>query len=55
MKLQRASIEALRNKGVGEVIFRAGTRGSAERVSVLYRRLGGEDFGQLYRLDLSKY
>jgi hypothetical protein len=54
MKLQRASIEALRRKGVTEVVGRAGTVGSGPRLGIAYRRLGFEDAGQLYRLDLAK-
>jgi hypothetical protein len=53
MKLQRASIEALRAKGVTEVFGRAGTRGSGPRLGVAFRRLGFEDAGQLYRLELA--
>lgn len=54
MKLQRASIEALRAKGVTEVFGRAGIRGSGPRLGAAYRRLGFEDAGQLYRLALAK-
>lgn len=53
VRLQKASIDALKRKGCDEVILRAGIRGSAGgRIASLYRRLGAEDFGQLYRLDL---
>jgi GNAT superfamily N-acetyltransferase len=51
-RLQRACIDALRRRGVDEVIMRAGVRGSGPRLGVLYRRFGAEEFGQLYRLDL---
>lgn len=51
MKLQRASIEALRERGVGEVFFRAGTRGNGPKMGALYRRLGAEPFGQLFKLE----
>jgi hypothetical protein len=54
MKLQRASIEALRRKGATEVLARAGIRGSGPRLGAAYRRLGFEDVGQLYRLDLAE-
>jgi hypothetical protein len=54
MRLQRASIEALRGKGVTEVFSRAGTRGSGPRLGAVYRRLGFEDAGQLYRRDLAE-
>jgi hypothetical protein len=52
MKLQRASLAALRERGVDEVVMRAGHRGSGPRLGTIYRRLGAEDFGHLYRLEL---
>jgi hypothetical protein len=52
MKLQRASIAALRERGVGEVFMLAGPRGEGPRMSSLYRRLGGEDCGQFFRMRL---
>jgi hypothetical protein len=52
MKLQRASIERLRTRGVSEVFMRAGVRGSGPRLGTMYRRLGAEPFGELYRLGL---
>lgn len=52
MKLQRASTEGLRGKGVGELFLRAGVRGSGPKMGALYRRLGAEDFGQLFKLEL---
>jgi len=52
MRLQRASLEALKAKGVSQVLMRAGVRGSGPKLGVFYRRLGAEDFGQLYSLDL---
>jgi len=54
MRLQRAALEALRERGVDEVIMRAGHRGSGPRLGTIYRRLGAEDFGQLYRLELGE-
>jgi GNAT superfamily N-acetyltransferase len=53
MKLQRAALAALRERGVDEVIMRAGHRGSGPRLGTFYRRLGAEDFGQLYKLELN--
>jgi hypothetical protein len=53
MKLQRASIEALRRKGVTEVFGKAGVRGSGPRLGAAFRRMGFEDAGQLYRLNLA--
>ena len=52
LKLQRASITALHERGVGEVFMLAGPRGDGPRMGSLYRRLGAEDSGQLFRLKL---
>lgn len=52
LKLQRASVAALKARGVDELFLRAGVRGDGPRLNILYRRMGAEDFGQLYRLDL---
>jgi len=52
MKLQRAALEALRERGMDEVQMRAGHRGSGPRLGTFYRRLGAEPFGSLYRLEL---
>jgi len=52
MRLQRASIEAAKRRGAGEILMRAGVRGSGPKMGALYRRLGAEDAGHLYRLSL---
>jgi len=52
MKLQRAAIEALRHKGVTEVLGLAGVRGAGPRLGSVYRRLGFDTAGQMYRLQL---
>ena len=52
LKLQRASIAALRDRGVHDVVLRAGPRGNGPRLGSLYRRLGAEDAGQMFILDL---
>jgi|GEM_PF-1313623 len=54
LKLQRASVEFLRNRGVDRVAFRAGTRASGEKASALFRRLGAQDVGQMFTLDLKE-
>ena len=54
MRLQRAAADALRARGVHEVIMRAGHRGSGPRLGTFYRRLGAEALGQLYRLELQE-
>lgn len=54
MKLQRASIRSLLSRGGPWEIFpRAGVRGSGPRLGALYRRMGAEEFGQLYKLSLN--
>ncbi|CAB5162363.1 hypothetical protein UFOVP152_23 [uncultured Caudovirales phage] len=53
-KLQRASLKALRVRGVDEVVWEAGKRGSGPRLGSLYRRLGAAEHGQTYRLELSE-
>lgn len=52
MKLQHAALDALRAKGVSDVFGRAGVRGAGPRLGIVYRRLGFEEFGTLYRRDL---
>lgn len=52
LKLQREALSALRARGVNEVVMRVGVRGSGPRLGSLYRRLGAEPFGQIYRLKL---
>jgi hypothetical protein len=52
MRLQRASIAALREKGVDELFMRAGIRGDGSRLGSAYRRLGATEYGQLYSLSL---
>lgn len=52
MKLQRASVAALKRRGADELFLRAGIRGSGPRLGVIYQRMGAEHFGQLYRLPL---
>ena len=51
-RLQRAAIEALRAKGVGEVCFRAGVRADGARMGRVYERAGAEEIGKMYRLNL---
>lgn len=54
MKLQRAAIRSLKARGVDEVFMQAGVRGSGPRIDTIYRRLGAEDNGQVFRLALSE-
>jgi hypothetical protein len=52
VKLQRASLAALKARGARAALFYAGVRGDGPRMGALYRRLGAEEFGSLYRLEL---
>lgn len=52
LKMLRFADEQLKAKNVGQVIGRAGHRGSGPRMGVLWRRLGYADFGQMYHRDL---
>ena len=52
IKLQRASIDALKERGVDELFFRSGVRGDGPRMDALWARLGAEEFGKLYKLNL---
>lgn len=54
MRLQRAAIDDLKTRGIGEVYMRAGIRGDGPKLGILYRRLGAHEFGSLYKLDLSR-
>ena len=48
MTLKRAALHDLKGRGVGQVVMRAGTRGSGPRLGSMFRRLGGQEFGQLF-------
>jgi GNAT superfamily N-acetyltransferase len=52
MRLQRAAVDALRERGVHQIIMRAGHRASGPRLGTFYRRLGADEMGMLYRLEL---
>jgi hypothetical protein len=52
LKLQRASVNALRERGVDIAYLRAGTRGDGPRLGTLYRRLGAQPAGEMFSLNL---
>lgn len=54
LRLQRAAITAARERGVSEMFYRVSHRGSGQRMGVLYKRLGAEAFGQMWRLDMEQ-
>jgi len=51
MRLLRAANDALRARRVNNIIMRA-RPGDGARIGALYRRLGAEPFGELYRLEV---
>lgn len=53
LRLQRFALARLKERGIDEVFFRAGPRGSGPRMGALYRRLGAEPDGDMYRLTLT--
>ena len=51
LKLQRASVAALRKNGAGEIFFHEGIRGDGPRMGTLYKRMGAKEFGRFYRME----
>jgi len=54
MRLQKASIEGLRNRKIDKVFFRSGVTGDGARLGAMWKRLGAEDHGRVYVLDLGR-
>ena len=52
LKMQRKALALLKARGVDEVFYHAGARGSGPRMGALYRRLGAGELGSIYRIDL---
>ncbi len=52
LKLQRAALKALKDRGVDHVVMQAGTRGDGPRLATMFKRLGAQDDGQMFRLQL---
>ena len=48
--LMRAN-DALRERGVHEIFMRAGVAGSGPRLGAVYRRLGAQPYGELYKME----
>lgn len=51
MKLQRETIRRLFAKGISEVWFRSGDRGDGPRLDAMYKRLGAQPSGAIWRLN----
>ena len=54
LKLQREALASFREKGIGEVFWETNTVGGAGRIGSIYRRLGAEEKGSVYRLKLAE-
>lgn len=52
MRLQKATIQHLKSRGVAELRMREGVRGSGPKLGVMYRRLGAVEDGNWFRMDL---
>lgn len=50
MKLQRAAVASLWDKGVDEVYLRSGPRGDGPRMGAVYQRMGAVPDGEWYKL-----
>lgn len=55
MKLERAALRELKARGVGDVFWECGTRGSGPKLSAIPRRLGAVEHGHTYRLPLTEH
>jgi len=53
LKLQREALAMLKERGVDEIVWEAGKRGSGPRLGAMYRRLGAAEHGETYRLQLT--
>lgn len=50
MQLQAEMLKACKDRGIGQIIMRAGVRGAGPDLGPLYQYFGAEPFGQLYNL-----
>ena len=54
LKLQREALASFRKMGIGEVLWETNTVGGGNRIASIYRRLGAEEKGAVYRLRLAE-
>lgn len=54
LKLQREALASFRKMGIGEVFWETNTVGGGNRIGSIYRRLGAEEKGSVYRLRLAE-
>lgn len=54
LRLQHFALERLKERGGSwDVIMRAGVRGDGPRLGTLFRRMGAEEAGQVYKLEIN--
>jgi hypothetical protein len=54
LKLQREALASFREKGIGQVFWETNTVGGGDRIGAIYKRLGAEEKGSVYRLNLAE-
>lgn len=54
IKLQRAALTSFQERGIGEVFWETNTVGGAGRIGSIYKRLGAEEKGSVFRLRLAE-
>lgn len=52
LKLMRVADDAATAKGAGVILARAGVRGAGPRLGILFKRLGYEPYGEMYRREV---
>lgn len=53
LRMYRVANDALRQNGIGRIIYRAGKRGDGPRLGAVFKRLGAEPAGQLYMQEVA--
>lgn len=53
LKIQRAAMAALKERGVTEIFMEAGNRADGPRIGSLFKRLGAVPHGEVYRLEMA--
>lgn len=54
LRLQRAALVSFREQGISEVFWETNTVGGGNRIGSIYRRLGAEEKGSVFRLRLAE-
>lgn len=54
LKMQRSALSSFKERGISEVLWETNTVGGGQRIGAIYRRLGAEEKGSVYRLRLAE-